>query len=207
MSRQGKLHSSPFHVESAQYKYAVEHESDYNITYDSIKCDELHARTQYCLLWNSGFIRCSYYKCKYFNVKNQTCSNCSECAFFYMKRCFHPKCPVKNSLRKNEAPYCCYYLSANKDRKKYLAISNYCQRIYLTKLIEEYEKKIRSKRSFIQQAERELRSKNTAIKDKNYLINKIHTKSNEIIEAEILLKKYLSQLSAIGGRLTSFPHK
>lgn len=26
MARQGKMHSSPFHIESQQYMYAVEHE-------------------------------------------------------------------------------------------------------------------------------------------------------------------------------------
>ena len=65
---------------------------------------------------------------------------------------------------------------------------------------------IESKNLYIRQAEEELHSQKISSDTKAYLSDKICAKADERARAEILLEKYLSRLSSIGGSLNSFPN-
>jgi len=101
------------------------------------------------------------------------------------------------------ARYCCFYYGIEK--KGYFFVRNCCERITLTKLVNNCKKKIQSKNLYIEQAEKELRSQKISSDTRAYLSNKICAKANERTQAEELLEKYLSRLSSLGGPLSSFP--
>lgn len=205
MARQGKMHSSPFHVESAQYKYAIEHENEgYPIRSEIIDCDALNIKTKHCTLWNTGHRRCVSYKCIYFNTNLRRATDCTTCAFYFEKRCFHPNCPSSNHVDKGVAQYCCFYYGIGKNRNGYFHIKNGCERITLTRLVKDCKRKIKSKNLYIKQAEEELCSPKISNDTRTYLINKIGAKADERAQVQALLEKYLSRLSSIGGPLEFF---
>lgn len=207
MSRQGKMHSSPFHVESSQYKYAIEHENEgYSVCSERVECDSLNGKTKYCKLWNIGCISCISWKCAYYNASLRRNASCNECAFYYSKKCFHPKRPLNCKMNIKDGQYCCFYYEIGKNKNRYFFIKNCCERIMLTKLVKDCKNKIESKNLYIRQAEEELHSQKISSDTKAYLSDKICAKADERARAEILLEKYLSRLSSIGGSLNSFPN-
>ena len=94
MGRQGKMHSSPFHVETNQYKYAVENEVPSikkKIAYD---CPNYIVSSGFCRLWNSGGDGlCKEFKCKYYRKSLQCQQICNDCAYSFKGKCEHPKKP------------------------------------------------------------------------------------------------------------------
>ena len=207
MARQGRMHSSPFHVESPQYKYAIEHENKGYPTYsETVSCDQLHLKTKCCRLWNAKQCgrRCLHYKCAYHDTTIQRDAACVGCAFFYNKRCFHFKCPFTTKVDVNSGRYCSFYLSAEEDRQKYQFIQICCERIMLTRLVKECKKKLKSKNLAIGTARREIQNPNLSKDDKLYLSKKIHTRRKERNQIVTSLKQYSTRLPTIGGELTSF---
>lgn len=206
MGRQGKMHSSPFHVESARYKYAVEHElENYAIQSIPVKCVHRSRESGHCNLWNIKYSSCTPHRCKYYNSALQRTSICSDCAYFYDKKCFHPKRPIRSGVDIDEARYCGYFHGIENGSGFFRAIRNSCKRISLTELTEKYRKKIHSKTLFIRRANEELSNPNISADNKEYLEAKIEQKTAERLDAVKMFKRYLAELSAAGGKLDSIP--
>ena len=135
----GKLHCSPFHVETANYKYAIEHEND-----DCqggvflIQCQYLSNSTKRCDLWNSGRSKsCAQFGCKYLTLhEHLQASSCLKCAYCFESKCFHPKKPRDIEMQLSEATYCCYFLKEKTDTKLFQRIRRYCARLFYTEQLD-----------------------------------------------------------------------
>ena len=88
MARQGKMHSSPFHIESQQYMYAVEHEVEPQHNTKVIPdCEYVDSTKNMCRKWNSGTQKCESYKCMFMNKELRRQATCKVCAYHYKGLC------------------------------------------------------------------------------------------------------------------------
>ncbi len=109
MSRQGKLHSSPFHVESSRYIFAVEKEnSGYEPKNEDTTCEYRHGSV--CRLWNSGYKTCASFKCRYHRESLRRSFTCDDCGFIYNSKCRHSKTINKKKIPKATGSYCCFFV-------------------------------------------------------------------------------------------------
>lgn len=177
MARQGKMHSSPFHVESPRYKYAIEHEVT-PIKEQPIKCPYLNAPANVCLLWNSGLKRCFPYKCKY-NKKDGKPSCCTSCAYCIEDTCFHAK-KQKHENNPMAATYCAYYLSKETDFDQYKAIQSRLNGERKKQEIAHIEKSIQSTFKYIRYAQQQLQSQELDEEAIDFYKEKIANKRTQI---------------------------
>ena len=206
MARQGKYNSSPFHVETAQYKYAIEHEVDSRLVQQSIvSCDSLDKSKTRCTRWNSGYSKCENHRCLYYNEAKWRLATCEECAFFYETVCFHRNKPGKQVVDYEDARICCFFFPPEKDQRQHALIRSCCVRYSLTQDILGCERRIASKNNYIKQALKEISSGHPSDSDSLYLQNKIGQKARERQEQEELLQLYNQKLSKFGGRLMELP--
>lgn len=202
MARQGKMHSSPFHVESPMYKYAIEHENDNcQPTQEAIKCDHLYSAHN-CRLWNSGLSKCYAFKCRY-HQKNlrRSKATCAMCAHYYDKKCLHEKKPMHEALHTNTATYCGFYFCEADDKSKYYQIARYERRKYLTEQLDEQKKLITKRRKQIKEAEKEMSKVAVDSADYRYLKGKIENRSKYLLQAETQFVQVQTMLDQIGGEL------
>ena len=203
---QGKMHSSAFHVESAQYKYAVEHETDDCIPKSQlVNCKYFNSSTKMCSLWNSGKQRCSSHNCLKFNPSLRRQTSCEDCAFYYGQKCFCKKKPPKVQLSTKDAEYCCFYFGEDNNIRKYRYIRQCCERVFYTQIADECLKKIKSKYLIIDQFQTRLQTLRLNRQEVEYLNNKIRDKTAERTVEEKKLLECNRHLSEIGGRLKEIP--
>ena len=196
------MHSSPFHVESPMYKYAIEHENDhYQPTQDAVKCNQLYSGHN-CRLWNSGHSKCYSFKCLY-HQKNlrRSKATCAMCAHYYDKKCLHGKKPIRENLHTDTATYCCFYLCEADNKTKYYQTARYERRIYLTAQLDEQKKLITKRRKQIKEAEREMSKASPGSDDYRFLKGKIENRSQYLLRAEKRFSEIQTMLDQIGGEL------
>lgn len=197
MSRQGKLHSSPFHIESLQYKYAIEHENDgYAIPQRIIQCRYRIKSTNACTLWNSGYKYCLAHKCKVVNDHAHG-KPCKECAFFFSD-CKHPNKPLREKAKDNSARYCAFFLDTD-DRPRFVHVRRHIIQTECTAEIKVLKQKITRHKRLIKQCERELSSSEIRPSDIGYLKDKIRQKEDSIIDATSRIAFLSNQLEKIQG--------
>lgn len=96
MAGKGRMSGSPFHIENAQYIYAIEHENEINNRGNSeiIQCEYRRGMLSNCSLWNSpaGGLSCSGKKCPIFNSQVKATDECSERFSVFMSNCTTHKC-------------------------------------------------------------------------------------------------------------------
>ena len=206
MGRQGKLHSSPFHVESPTYKYAVEHEIDARtISYDLPECAWRDKTKTRCKKWNTGFAKCENHRCPLINMERHRVAQCYECAYCYEEICYHQNVPEKQEFSPSEAEYCCYYLDRCQDPQKYTYIQRQCERFRLSLLSQECRKRIVSKGKYIRQASKEIAAQSTSKEDRAYLIAKCTRFETEQAALRETLSRCENRLDELGGAITSLP--
>ena len=202
MAHKGKMTSSPFHVESPMYKYAIEHENDnYKMSPDAVKCNQLYSAHN-CRLWNSGLSKCAAFKCLY-HQKNlrRSKATCAMCAHYYDKKCLHEKKPMREDLHTDTATYCCFYLCEADNKSKYYQVARYERRIYLTAQLEEQKKLITKRRKQIKEAEKEMSKVAPDSADYCFLKGKIENRSKYLLQAEKQFSEIQTMLDQIGGEL------
>ena len=202
MARQGKMHSSPFHVETPMYKYAIEHENDNcQPAQEVINCDQLYA-THNCRLWNSGLSKCYAFKCLY-HQKNlrRSKATCSMCAYYYDKKCLHEKKPMRESLHTNTATYCGFYLCKENDKSQYYQVARHTRRLYLTAQLDEQKTLITKRRKQTKEAEKEMSKVAPDSADYRFLKGKIENRSQYLLQAEKKFIEIQTMLDQIGGEL------
>jgi len=179
MTRQGKMHSSPFHVETSSYKYAIEHENDgYLVTQAPVKCPHLLRSTNACSLWNSGYEKCMAFKCPYIGGTEQRNTSCQKCAFFYQKKCCNPMRPFRSHPDTKDASFCCFFVG-EENEEQYLKIKKYILRIMYTAEYNQLQQKLCIHQKSIRRCEREL-----SLYEKNasycqYLQNKLEKQTRQ----------------------------
>lgn len=205
MARQGKLHSSPFHIESRQYKYAIEHEVEpFPVRPTYADCPYLD-RNRLCSLWNSGNLTCNGHKCAFAkNGLRRSCS-CEKCAFFFMGSCFEAHKPLRDTVVGSEAEYCTYFIGEEDDPKRYRKIQFLCKRYYFTSLVKSIERQIQSKDKYVAQAKAALISRKKSEETVRFYTEKIASKEEERKQLTEHLKAYKKKLISIGGKLDSLP--
>lgn len=202
MARQGKMHSSPFHVESSMYKYAIEHENDdCQPVQEIVKCDYRYA-SHNCRLWNSGHSKCYAYKCLY-HQKNlrRNKATCAMCAHYFDRKCLHEKKPMHEDLHTNIATYCGFYICEADDKSKYYQITRYERRIYLTEKLDEQKKLITKRKKQIKDAEKEISKVAPDSADYRYLKGKIENRCKLLLHAEMQFAQIQTMLDQLGGEL------
>ena len=202
MAHKGKMTSSPFHVETPMYKYAIEHENgNYKVQENAVTCDQLYLGHN-CRLWNSGHSKCYAFKCLY-HQKNlrRSKANCGMCAYYYDKKCLHEKKPMRESLHTNSATYCGFYLCEKDNKKKYYQVACYERRIYLTEKLDELKQLITKRRKQIKEAEKEMSQAAPDSATYRFLKNKIENRTKYLLEAEMQFSKVQTMLDQIGGEL------
>lgn len=202
MARQGKMHSSPFHVETPMYKYAIEHENDnFQPAHEAIKCDQLYSGHN-CRLWNSGLSKCAAFKCLYHQKGLQRANaNCSLCAHYYDKKCLHEKKPICEDLDKGAAAYCCFYICEVDNKSKYYQIARYERRMYLTEQLDEQKNLITKRRRQIKKAEKEMRKTTPDSTEYRYWKENIENRNKYLLQAEKEFIQIQTMLDKIGGEL------
>ena len=205
MPKQGKLHSSPFHVETIQYKYAIEHENDgYVIPTSKVECNHKTGK-QICRLWNSGFKMCTAHKCHYNQLSmRRTGESCCTCAY-YWKKCVHPQCASREKIDATAAEYCCYLLTEADNQDKYHYIKNSIVRMDLTRLLHKNEHLIKSRTKYIKEAEQEMKQYEPTDGTYLYLAKKVAERRKQIAAAEKLVIRLKADLERLGGELQSMP--
>ena len=202
MARQGKMHSSPFHVESSMYKYAIEHENDdCQPVQEVVKCDYRYAAHN-CRLWNSGCSKCYAFKCLY-HQKNlrRSKATCAMCAYYFDRKCLHEKKPMHEDLHTNTATYCGFYICEADNKSKYYQIARYERRIYLTAKLDEQKKLIAKRRKQIKEAEKEMGKVAPDSADYRFLKRKIENRGEYLLQAEKQFANIQTMLDQIGGEL------
>ena len=168
--------NSPFHVETGAYKYAIEHELDgYPVKGTPVICE--WRRKQLCTLWNSGFQKCSAFKCKFLHHHLRNNYVCSQCA--YGKKCVHADRKVPFG-EQDVASYCCFFLNEKIDKDRYHIIKNEINQDItprainkLSNIIKKKESVIQNLRSWISQAERKITSNICDDGEQQHLAQKI----------------------------------
>ncbi len=226
MSRQGKMHGSPFHVETKQYKYAIENENeDYQPKRIEVDCEFYSHGGYKCLKWNSGSQNCKYFKCRYYLKKHPRKENsptryisCMSCKYNSGKKCIHPKKPSSIKLASDEANYCCFFNGKVKPKPRSVAKNDPSAALVKQMKADEAEKRKTARKNLT----KTVRSLKKDISDIECIIIGIEetAKSNALSEEELAklnqttnsqksrlgnLKKQLrikeSTLRAIGGEL------
>lgn len=86
----------------------------------SVSCQYFNIYGGKCRLWNSGYLYCCDFKCKYNNVKNldsNSTNTCFRCAYFYKDKCCHDE--VRDEIVHSMAHYCCYYQTKENHKTLY----------------------------------------------------------------------------------------
>ena len=207
MARQGKLHSSPFHIETASYMYAIEHENDgYAIKREATECAYVDKSKTRCSLWNSGFGKCFAFKCPYKQSELQRSNaKCGVCAFFYNGKCKQPLNPQPNTEHKDEARYCKYFLSEQEQKERYWAVRKSFYQIMLTRELDGYERRIKAWQRYIKKAKKEIARYEVGTDDYVYLNNKISDRDQLIAQAVLRIVDLKSKLQRLGGPLRELP--
>jgi len=194
--RQGRMHGSPFHVESEFYKYAVEHENEgLPIQHESVKCG--YRNKFLCELWNSSFGSCQSHRCLYIKRKSLPPKNCVECAF-YNNGCCHGKAPAKKE-KTRVATYCCFYVSEADNPEKYARIRAIIRRIKLSNAIEEAKTQLIRKNKVKRQFEKQLSSVEY-VEYKVFLKSKIASCERQIEKLKQFIAVNEPVLQSIGGK-------
>ena len=206
MSRQGRMHGSPCHVETSRYKYAVEHEVEpYPFSKQRPNCTYYINTNHSCSLWNSGFSQCNSHKCPYLQDGLRRHGTCLECAFFYNEVCYNNHKPTKTTVSEAEAAFCCFFICEAHNRQQFRYIRSACERYYFTCVAKNLEKQIQSKNKYISQAKKELQSKKLHEADVDFLTEKIAGKQAERQQLLIDLKSCNDKIASVGGRVENLP--
>lgn len=195
MARQGKLHSSPFHVESPRYILAVEKENaDYQLKQEIPDCSHYDLSRKLCRLWNSGNKLCAPYKCRYNNETAQRSASCEDCAFYYEQYCYHVKGPKKDKVALSSARHCCFYVDEEGDKEKYWSIQNGLRSRSVQQQYDNLKSSIKRWEKLIADLQEKKRSPTISLKDKSYYENKIYDREQRIRNAneqlEVLRNTY-----------------
>ena len=151
MARQGKMHSSPFHVESRQYKYAIEHEVDTRLLKEEIlpTCSFLDKTTLRCSKWNSGYSKCQGHHCAVVEKKFGRNATCDSCGFFFDSVCYRQLKPLNKESTSQDAGFCCYYLSVEQNEKQFRYVRNSCYQYSLSMDIRALKSQVEMKKRSI----------------------------------------------------------
>lgn len=188
MSRQGKMHSCPFHIESSKYKYAIEHEVPVD-TKEYIDCPYISKGQNVCTKWNSGYNACMSHKCKEFKLKKQV--SCSLCAYIFQKRCLHPRNPNKNTNNPKEGQFCCYCITEADNPLVYQKIHQQIILNDINRRIKKLERAIRKKQQYLRSEYHKLSSGALQTSKCVFYIEKISpTKATIFKQKESLGKLY-----------------
>lgn len=208
MARQGKMHSSPFHIETASYKYAIEHESDDCVSRSSaIDCKHIVSNHN-CNLWNSGFTKCMSFKCRHYQkIMQRVDARCSLCAFYFEKNCHHPHKPLKDKAKGDAALYCCFYICETEKSTKYHRIASDEHRHYLKVQLDIQRKVVARRQKQISDAEKEMLKLDPSSTEYAYLQTKIATRKKALQQAETTVEQIRSKLERLGGELREQPSK
>lgn len=202
---QGKLHSSPFHIETSNYKYAIEHESDeYKRGTFLINCQYLVPSTNHCTLWNSGRSKsCAQFGCNYLTQHEHLKPlSCIPCAYCFENRCFSPKRPQDFPIQLSEASYCCYFLKEKTDTELFQRIRKYCKRLYYTEQLIACQNEISAIKNEIQVKQLNIDiSRNTTSESRLE-----HQETSKLTALTEKLHQLTTQLNMLGGKLDIFPH-
>ena len=206
MAHKGKMNSSPFHVESVTYAYAIEHEnSGYNVPEKAVKCDCLVRSTNACTLWNSGYKNCFAYKCRYGGGIKKRDARCKSCAF-YLKKCRNPKKPQNKQISTEEAAFCCYYIGTGME-PKYSQIRRCVLRIAYTSEYRTLQSDIDKRNKTIRKFQKELQACDKSSSDYKYLQDKIEEKKNLSEQNRARMANLKAQLDKLGGPLEKWEFK
>jgi len=199
VARQGKFHSSPFHIENWAYKYAVEHENgDFAVPHEVIQCENRVNSTNGCKLWNSGLQTCMPHKCPVLNGV-QCSRECGQCAYYYSE-CKHPKRPIRGKIIGTEASYCAFYIGQD-DKKRFQAIRRTIIRLDYTNELDTLKKRLKKRAKYIRECEKELLTCDMQSSDYLYLKDKIVEKQRINKNAEQRIAFLEKQLAKMGGPL------
>lgn len=205
MARQGKMHSSPFHIESQQYMYAVEHEVEPQHNTKVIPdCEYVDSTKNMCRKWNSGTQKCESYKCMFMNKELRRQATCKVCAYHYKGLCYRPD-NAKQQEDGLEATHCFFFYPKDKNPERYSYIKNYCARFYYTQQVKSHEKQIKSREKSIKECNKELALYTVSEADRSYLEKKIVRKTQEISELEKELRGLTDTLNKLGERTETLP--
>ena len=201
---QGKLHGSPFHVESRQYTYAIEHETvDCYEKESPNACPYFEKNSKRCRLWNSGMQHCIIKSCRFINDEQRAGKTCDSCAYCFQNECFMPLKRNMPPFSQEVAQYCSF--CCGKGHASFSTIRRYCERITLTRIADACHKKIIGKEKYIRKAKAELADPRCKDSDRQYLENKIQAKAAERDIEISAFAQANARLNELGGRLTSFP--
>lgn len=205
MARQGKMHSSPFHIESQQYMYAVEHEVEPQHNTKVIPdCEYIDSTKSMCRKWNSGTQKCESYKCPFIHEDLRRQASCKACAYHYKGLCYRPD-NAKQQADGLEATHCFFFYPKDKNPERYNYIKNYCARFYYTQQVKSHEKQLKSRERSIKECNKELALNSISESDRRYLENKIVRKTQEISVLEIELHERICALDKLGERTETLP--
>ena len=206
MARQGKLHSSPFHVETVQYMYAIEHENESEYVPSSEPVCAFHNRVKRrCEKWNSGYPQCESHRCRYLNSSTRRHAVCSDCAFCYCDKCFHQKAPVNLSPEPEEGSFCYFFCSEHKQPNKFRYVRKNCERLVISQKMKACRTAIKSKKKYIKQADRELDQETTPKDTREYLQAKCSRFNEEIAVLTEQLARLETRVNKLGGYITRLP--
>ena len=207
MARQGKMNSSPFHIETRAYKYAVEHENEgYQILEKQNDCTFYSAKTEHCTLWNSGYQLCNKHRCRFRISGLRRLGNCASCAYCY-KGCQHPKKPLKDSVKGEKASFCAFFVTKQMDSRKYHALHDCAERIVLSSELKRARKIVKSGNRFIKQSQNELGKMEVGTASYQSLVAQIDRKKARVRENSDLIDNLERRLDALGGIMTEWPKK
>ena len=85
---------------------------------NKINCSYYDKKNKDCRMWNSGVQKCAMYKCRFIKKIDRRKANCADCAYLYENICCHPKRLSKDTVSKNEAEYCFYYIGEEDNNEK-----------------------------------------------------------------------------------------
>lgn len=205
MARQGKMHSSPFHVENQFYKYAVEHDGVDNIKSDNPKCEYWTPGSGVCKKWNvaNGKL-CKHFVCRFYKTETRRKNVCAQCAFCYNLKCKHPKRPPKEP-ETNDASFCYYFLGKKDDEKKFVYIRTCLERIALTEEKKRLRSGVKSKNKYIRKAKEALQLIEPGSELYKQCIAKINAKEADAQKQTEEMLSISKRLVQLGGELDALP--
>ena len=205
MGRQGKMHGSPFHVETQFYKYAVEHDGIDNIKSENPKCEYWTPGSGVCKKWNvaNGKL-CKHFVCHFYKTEMRRKNICAQCAFCYNLKCKHPKCPTDEPVS-DDASFCYYFIGKRDDEKKFVYIRSCLERIALTEEKLYIERSIRKKNKYIKQAQHSVSVAEKGSETYKFYIDKIRAKQVDAQKQSAKLDAIKKKLEQLGGELDKLP--
>lgn len=207
MGNKGKMSHSPFHIESAQYKYAVENENN-DITLKPKKIDcEYHSHTGHrCTKWNSGTQDCKAFKCLYHRKQKRENITCADCGFYMGNKCFYPSCPNGATISLTEASECGLFLGKKENASRYAQAQRLCLRVYLTEKIGISRRRIKDLKRTIKSLSSLMQAENASEAD---LMRWGALKEERLKELEQLQDKlvsYRTRQASLGEPLKAIPY-